>query len=413
MRFAGLPSAGNRRTWTGYPADYKPVSLRISWRRIVKTISAIVMLTFVAQLVLSIVVLLYGIQLVVPAILDDWGGFGLFLVMPVIVTIVTLSGVSLIAYYFFLIGAIVASCAWILITSIDRFSKELSMKAESRVHSPLFETCGLMFATLFFSLLVALVANPSADELPDEGTLAESLFLLANASVWEELIVRVLLVGIPLLAVDALRRKRRPKLYSYFLGGGFKMGVPEVLLILASSVLFGYAHFASGWGAWKIVPATVGGIAFGYLFLKFGLAASVMLHFGTDYLSMPISVFDNLGLTVLTGIGILIWVAFGFLFFTYYITRIVEFVTRKSLGSGVAAPAAASYPGQWAYQPVYGAETVQNQAQQPFQPAMERNPLSVNAQTVFGGGYVCRVCGSMQARWVDGHFQCLRCGNLS
>lgn len=405
MTYSGIPPAGDRRTWTGYPVGYRPTSLRTSWRRIVKTISAFVMLTFVAQIALSIVTLLYGIQFVAPAILDEWSGFGLFLVLPIIITIVTISGFSLLAYYFFLIGAITASCVWVFITSIDGFSKELSMKGKSRLHSPLFDTVGLMFATIFFSLLVALLANPSSGEVPEAGTLAENLFLLANASVWEELVVRVLLIGIPIMVIDVVRRKRQPKLYSYFLGGGFKMGTPEVVLILASSIVFGYAHFASGWGAWKIVPATVGGIAFGYLFLKFGLAASILLHFGTDYLSMPTQVFDNIGLTLLTGVGILMWVAFGFIFLIYYLTRIGEFLSRRTAAEPTAAspaPQAAPDPGQWTYRPVYGTEQVYNQPPPPAAPT-----------TVFGGGYVCPQCGSLQARWVDGKFQCLRCGRLS
>ncbi len=405
--FKGVPPAGNRRTWTGYPVGLRPASAGPGWRKVAKTIAAFVMLTFVAQIALSLVTLVYGIQFVVPAILDEWSGFDLFLVLPVIVTIVKISGYTLVGFYFFLIAAIAASCTWIFVSSYDGFSKELAMKAKSRIHSPLFETCGLLFATLFFSLLVALLSNPSSGEVPDGGTLSENLFLLANASVWEELAVRVLLIGIPMIFVDVVRRHRQPKLYSYIIGGGFEMGRPEVVLIMASSIVFGYAHFASGWGAWKILPATVGGIAFGYLFLKFGLAASIMLHFGTDYLSMPVQVFDNIGLTALTGVGILLWAAFGLLFFTYYLTRIVEYIQGGPVVkvSPVMAPAQYQYPSQ--YQAQYPAQNWRPQVQYGPQPAY-RPP-----QTVFSGGYVCPVCGNTEARWVDGRFQCLRCGHLS
>lgn len=405
--FSGAPPAGNRRTWTGYPLNYGPAKVGPGWRTIIKTIAAFVMLTFVAQIALSLVTLLYGIQFVVPAILDVWSGFSLFLVLPVIVTIVHISGYTLVVFYFLLIAAIVASCAWVFISSYSGFSKELSMKAQSRVHSALFDTCGLLFATLFFSLLVALLANPSPSDVPEEGTLEETLFLLANASVWEELVVRVLLIGVPMVIIDAARRQRQPKLHSYILGGGFKMGRPEVVMILASSIIFGYAHYASGWGAWKIVPATVGGFAFGYLFLKFGLAASIMMHFGTDYLSMPVQVFDNFGLSVLTGVAILLWAAFGLLFLIYYITRIVEYFRGRPMTIGPAPqPVGVQYQYQPQWVPQQGeqrGEPFVQQQQQPYQP---------RAQTVFGGGYVCPVCGSTQARWADGRFQCLKCGHL-
>ncbi|MBU0624622.1 MAG: CPBP family intramembrane metalloprotease, partial [Candidatus Thermoplasmatota archaeon] len=338
MRFSGLPPAGNRRTWTGSPFQYQPV-VRTNWRKVGKSISAFVMLTFVAQLLLSIVALFYGMKWVVPAILDEWHGFDMIVITPVIVKFLTISGYFLLVFYFFLIGAIVSSCTWVFVTSIRGFSKELSMTAVSREHSPLFETCGLLFATLFFSVLVALLFRTTASDVPSTGTLQESLFLLANASVWEELIVRVLLIGLPLLLVDFLRRNRMYKWHSYLLGGGFKIGTPEAILVVVSAAIFGYAHYAGGWGAWKIIPASAGGLAFGYLFLRFGLAASIMLHFATDYLGMPMEVFNSNGLSLITQVGFLIWLGFGVIFFSYYLTRIGEFLTGQRLFGASRAPA--------------------------------------------------------------------------
>jgi hypothetical protein len=412
MRFSGLPSAGNRRTWTGSPFQYQPVA-KTNWRKVGKSISAFVMLTFVAQLVLSIVTLFYGMKWVVPAILDEWHGFDLIFITPVIIKFLTVSGYSLLVFYFFLIGAIVSSCTWVLVTSIRGFSKELSMTAVSREHSPLLETCGLLFATLFFSVLVALLFRTTASDVPSTGTLQESLFLLANASVWEELIVRVLLIGVPLLLVDLLQRNRRYKWHSYLLGGGFKIGTPEAILIVVSAAIFGYAHYAGGWGAWKIIPASAGGLAFGYLFLRYGLAASIMLHFATDYLGMPIEVFNSNGLSLITGVGILLWLGFGVIFFSYYLTRIGEFLTGQRLFVENRAP----IPTPWvdsrmqnSYQPpAYGPYDV-HQSEGNQGAAADPSPYQNYG---FSGGYVCSRCGNTQARWVDGRFQCMRCGFLS
>ena len=410
-RYSGLPPAGNRRAWTAFPSYQTPVP-RVGWRKIVKAISAFIMLTFAVQMVLSIVALVYGVQIVTPAILHDWSGFGLFLIFPEIIVFATLSGYYLLAFYFFLIGAIVASCTWVFMTSIDGFSKELSMRAPSRQHSALFETFGLLFATLFFSVIVALILTPSGNEVPSTGTLAESLFTLANASVWEELIVRVLLIGLPMIFVDLARRERQAKLYSYVLGGGFKIRIPEAVLVLASSALFGYAHYAAGWGAWKIVPAAVGGMAFGYLFLKFGLAASIMLHFATDYLSMPMEVFNSTGLTIITGLAIIVWLGLGLVFFIYYITRIGEFLAGKKLLEPQPVYVAVPMPSPWVQVPVYTPpDTYHQMGQQPYmqQSQPPQNPVTPGPF----GGYVCPVCGYTQARWMNGRFQCLRCGNLS
>ncbi len=414
MRYANLPPAGLRRAPIGYRVYY-PVARRSSVRQVVKGISAYVILTFIIQLALSLAILVYGVDIVAPEIIDG-GSYELFVVVPVVVTFLTLSGPALLLYYFLLIIAILISCAWVLFVGAGQFRKELSMTAESRKHSAIFATFGLLFATLFFSVLVALIANPSTDELPEEGTLADMLFSLANASVWEELIVRVLLIGLPMIFVDLIRGKMQNRWHSYILGGKFGIGIPEVALVLISAAIFGMAHYASGWGAWKIIPTTVGGIAFGYLYLRYGIAASIVMHFSTDYLGMPIEVIDSVALRAITGIAILLWIGFGALFFAYYSMRIVEFLTGKKL----AEPRATAVP----YTPSFGLPVPGPYvADSPFQPPPQQHqvqygppPPDATAPQGFGGfgrGYVCPVCGSVEARWVDGRFQCLRCGNLS
>lgn len=385
----------------------------MNWRVVIKGISAFVMVSFIIQILVSLFTLIYGIHIVVPDILDVWRGYTLFLVIPVIVDIVLLSGYTLLVWYFFLVGAIVASCTWVLLSGYKGFLKELTMTAKSREHSAIFDTAGLLFATLFFSVFVVLLLNPPESGLPSTLTLSEKLFQLANASVWEEIAVRVLLIGLPMVAVDLSRNNSGRKAYSYLLGGGFKLGIPEVALIIVSAVIFGFAHYLGGWGAWKIVPAAVGGFAFGYLFLRYGIAASIMLHFGTDYLGMPIDVFNSNGLKLLIGLTILVWLGFGLLFFVYYTIRVGEFFSGKKYMEGVPAVAANPWndPRMQVsvyYQPPETQQTVQVH----YGPASGQVPHTPPPRQGIGGGYVCPICGNTQARWIDGKFQCLRCGHL-
>ncbi len=395
---------------------------RTDFRIVIKTISAFIMLTFIVQLALSLGTLLYGANLVIPDILDTWSGFTLFLVVPVIVDLFTLSGYLLLTYYLFLVFAIFVSCLWVLLTSYNRFKDELTMKAKSREHSALFDTIGLLFATVFFSAVIGIIVNPSQDDLPSTDSVSEMLFVLANASVWEEIAVRVLFIGIPLIFVDMVRRTRQKRWYSYAIGGGISIGAPEAILIVVSSLVFGIGHFTGGWGVWKILPATVGGLAFGYLFMKFGIAASIMMHFGTDYISMPSEVTGSTGLLILTGIGLLIWLGVGFGLFAYYVTRVVEFLTGKRYFGPQPEP----YPQPWGYPPAYPYAQASQYApayQQPQQSAVWQQPgtdplpppvtYGPPVRSWFTDGYVCPSCGFSQARWVDGRFQCLRCGRLS
>lgn len=417
LRRSNIPPAGLRRLPYAHEFYYGSARKRTPFRQVLKTVSAYAMLSFLAMLVVSVMVLIYGTTIVSPEIMDSWTGFDLFLVLPVIVPIVTLSGHALLAYYYLLIVAIIASCTVVFVRGIGPFSKELMMTGESREHSVIFATGSLLFATLFFSLVIGLLANPSPDELPSTGTTAEALFLLANASVWEEIIVRVLMVGLPLLLVDYVRRKRRPALQSYVIGGGFSLGVPEVALLIVSSVIFGVAHFTSGWGIWKILPATVGGLAFGYLFLKYGIAASITMHFGTDYLSMPIEISDSVAVVGLTVIVIMVWAAFGLAFFAYYVIRIIEFLSGRKVLEPKTVPTAVQ--GTWPTARVYAPQPTHvpwNQYQQhgpPQRPPGEPALPMAHERAVAGGGYVCPYCGSIEARWRDGRFECLRCGHLS
>lgn len=409
-RYAGLPVAGDRRHRAPQPTYYRPT--RMNWRVVIKGISAFVMVTFIIQILVSLFTLIYGIHLVVPDILDVWKGYTLFLVIPVIVELVLLSGYALLVWYLFLVGAIVAACTWVLLSGYKGFAKELGMKAKSREHSAIFDTCGLMFATLFFSVLVVILLKPSAADVPSTGSLTENLFLLANASVWEEIAVRVLLIGLPMVAVDLARRDYRRKAYSYLLGGGFKLGIPEVSLIIISAMIFGFAHYLGGWGSWKIVPAAVGGFAFGYLFLRYGIAASIMLHFGTDYLSMPMEVFNSNGLTLLLSLAILVWLGFGLLFFVYYTVRVGEFFSGKKYMEGRSATAATPWSDpRMQVHAYYQPRETQHTVQVHYGPASGQIPQAPPPRQGFGGGYVCPICGYMQARWMDGKFQCLRCGH--
>jgi membrane protease YdiL (CAAX protease family) len=404
--------------------QYRGSRSKISLRATGKSIIAILMLTIVAMTILMLVTLIYGVSIVGPAIIDGTGHldrYGIFVVLPIFVTVLTLSGYSLFAYYIFLLFAIVASVAWVFATSARMFVKEMQGKGKPREHSSLFDTFALLCATLFFTyatVLLVILIQGDTGTTPSTGTLADTLFLLANAAVWEEIAVRVLLIGIPLLIIDTiLRYKFRNKPYRYILGGGFKFGVVETVLVVISAIVFGIAHWVGGWPAWKIPDATVAGLAFGYLFLKYGLPSAILLHFANDYLTMPTEVFDSStgGLGILTILLVLFWALLGSVLFAYYVIRVIEFFSNKTFfenkPAGVGIPGIdprlqGPYPQPYSYAP-----------HQQIQPAYQAQTGVVTPGPTVGhgysGGYVCPSCGYTQARWSEGKFQCLRCGKVA
>jgi membrane protease YdiL (CAAX protease family) len=366
------------------------------------------MLTAAVFFVVELVALTYGIKIVLPEIVS--ATYTGFVITPVLVPIFEITGHVLSAYYMFLVSAIIASATWMALSSARRFKAELTMTAPTRDHSGFFDIAGFFFATLFFDyalyfLMVVFGSEPTSP-IEDEETWA-LLFGLANASVWEEIVSRTLLIGAPMVFVDMARRKLQIKKISYVVGGGFQLGIPEASLVVFSSLMFGFAHFAGGWEAWKIVPTSLGGVMFGYLFLRYGLYASIMLHFGINYMLAPTEITGSESVLVGTGIMILIWMGIGAVMFFYYLTRIAEFVTGKRYFE--PRPAYVSV-----YASAYGHQTQVPQTAAPsayqYQ-TMGQTPIPQEPRR--GGFYVCPVCGGTEAKWISGKFQCLRCGNLS
>jgi len=382
-------------------------------RPIFKAIAAAMMISLIAWIGLSFVTMIYGVGIVVPDIQNDvLRDYGLYVAVPYLVFFASLSGTGLMIYYFLLVAAITASLAWVAISSVRGYVKELTMKAKAREHSAIFEICALMFATFFLNFVIIFLTGAlDSDGVGGDQTTSELLFELANASVWEELAVRVLFIGIPLVFIDLLRRKPRKDWHAYILGGKFTIGIPETVLIIFSASLFGVAHYLGGWGEWKIPAAGVVGVAFGYLFLRFGLAASITLHFTYDYLSLPGEVFDA-DFTIALGLLLLVWLGVGAVFTGYYAVRIVEFLTGNRYWEEAPTPAAYGPPQPLQHQPPF--QQAQQQAPYP-QPGPTYQPSYPPQPPVWdpSRGYVCPVCGNLEARWVNGRFQCLRCGHLT
>ncbi|MFQ6123901.1 MAG: zinc-ribbon domain-containing protein [Candidatus Heimdallarchaeota archaeon] len=187
----------------------------------------------------------------------------------------------------------------------------------------------LFFAMFFFNFLYVGIlwaigfdiTSPNLEGIP----FVELLFLLANAAVYEELIIRVLFLGLPLLIIRSIQQRKfaRRDIKPYLLGGGVKIGKLELLVLCVSSAVFGLAHVSS-WGWWKFGQATLGGIALGFLFLRVGLHSSIALHFSIDYLPILLLLIEvynllaNISTALLFVLGLLATVLLWLVAITYY-----------------------------------------------------------------------------------------------
>lgn len=380
------------------PPPYVPLPQSSTLLDVGRGVASYTTLVLLVLIAINVGIVIGSIGLV----LSDLEGlkFTLFLIVPWIVELLEIGGLALTAYYLFLVVAIVGSFLWLIRKSLVRFLGELRLRSSSNGHSPLY-----IVGTLFFSLIalnfyyyIILGAVGIVPEIPDFGdiTIWETVFLLANASVWEELITRVLLIGVPLIFVD-LARRGKMRWVNYLLGGGFKLGKPELALLVFSSTMFGLAHLTT-WDIYKVLPTFIAGLALGYLFLRVGLYAAIMLHFAVDFASVPIELTQSLAVTLAIGILTLVWIAVGSCYFYYYAVRAIGFVLNKDLWPPRflrAKPQPMIYTPQRIHPPSTGGVSPTT----PTYGSWEQ-----------GFGFACRYCGNTEARYQDGDFYCLRCG---
>jgi hypothetical protein len=155
---------------------------------------------------------------------------------------------------------------------------------------------------------VALDTLQTGAGVPTGSLSGDPFALLIDFSVaplLEETTFRLLMIGIPVVAVllmargsaaTLLRCLWRPSAAWDNKAGNAARPVAYVFLAI-SSLLFGYAHYAanSGWDIGKISEAALGGLALGYVYIRYGFHTSVLLHWGIDYVG---SVYSFLGQAV-------------------------------------------------------------------------------------------------------------------
>lgn len=289
------------------------------------TFSLVAVLSFVTFLVLNTAIMLWSIDLIGPETLTS--STILYVVFFIVIPVTTISAEAFLVYFALLVAGVFLSYIalsykggkdfFIHVHDIFENITEKSKKSDTPIPRLAHVFTALIFVSyLYYILIGAFGVSPQTPGFT-ELDLWQLMFGLTEAAVWEEVTVRVVFIGIPMLAYAYTKGK---KLSLKYLLGGF--GLKDrfaIWPILLSSVIFGIAHLGS-WDLYKLVPTFIAGLAFGYLFAKDGLFSCIILHFVWDFMSIPGKVFNTSHIENVMIILVLTWMLIG-LYFTYHYTK--------------------------------------------------------------------------------------------
>lgn len=112
-------------------------------------------------------------------------------------------------------------------------------------------------------------------------------FYVSLAPVIEEFGFRLILIGVPLFALYSSRSSA--KYFIKCLWRPYNLDIHDykkaIFLIVLVGIIFGFAHIALGepWSEGKFAQAAASGIILGWVYLRYGFVAALLIHWATNY----------------------------------------------------------------------------------------------------------------------------------
>ena len=194
--------------------------------------------------------------------------------------------------------------------------------------------CALGLSYVYILTVVALGLNIDSSSF-DKYTHEQMAAMLLLAGPEEEFIYRLLPIGGLMMIIALATRRRNPLGY---LLGGFGTSRIAWVLIFGSAIIFGLAHL-NGWNAVKVPQAALGGAIFGYVYVKYGLYASIVAHSTIDCLTIVGYVAPGL-----SGVIVLATLIIGVILFIY---QVKYASTCKDDGTWLGEDPPASVKDRW------------------------------------------------------------------
>lgn len=113
-------------------------------------------------------------------------------------------------------------------------------------------------------------------------------FQLGISPLTEETGFRVLLIGVPLFLMYSHSASWKTFFKSLWRPAKY-LGISDykkaMVLIITIGLLFGVAHIISGtpWSPGKVTQAAMAGVIIGWVYVRYGLAPAILIHWATNY----------------------------------------------------------------------------------------------------------------------------------
>ena len=314
----------SEKNWTEYSPGSQEVKPEKKQPRFLDQIFLAISLIIIFIAVFETIVLVINAPAVLDYLPDMSRPFGPYWMVPRLGAMFILKGV-LLQIYWILIVIVTLVCVAFAIYKFIGAIKPSKGTTEPDGENTCFFWIGVLMSAYFLIHFVVALMVPD-ETVPDFGTKFEQMFRFANAGVWEELASRLLFIGVPMTIISLIITKKKESLKCLL--GGFGMSQTAIVLMIISGAIFGLAHIE--WGVWKVLPTGVMGVFLGYLFVRFGLYAAILMHFVVDFASA----FDWMGVGGLWVYLFLTLIVIGAVAIYYLVRR-----TTESIPSINALPA--------------------------------------------------------------------------
>ena len=201
---------------------------------------------------------------------------------------ITLGDAFVILWMFYLIIFVIA-----LLGPKQHFLKSISSLISMGKYDAKLNYMFAMTKWLSILILISAIINFIQESFgivtipPLGGNSLIQFFYVSLAPLLEEFIFRIILIGIPLFVLYSGRASIR-----YFvkcLWNPSSLNILDskkaILLIIFVGISFGFAHiaFSDSWSEGKFAQATAGGIILGWVYLRYGIVVSLLIHWATNY----------------------------------------------------------------------------------------------------------------------------------